>query len=909
MQTEFEEEIREFLIESNENLAVLDQQLVQLEQNPENDHLISSIFRTIHSIKGTCSFFGFDVLGSVAHRAESILMQLRDHQRSLTPELISLILEAIDAVKVLLGRIETTGAEGEDENENLRDRLDAAYQMGSAVDPLHLVMKAAEKKQTPSVAAVDTTQEVLEATDSAVAGEPVSLPAAPDTRSEMLQDRTSKEPSQATAAATNEKPTSAATDGAAELAVTDSTIRVDVNLLNQLMNMVGELVLTRNQLLQAAGSFSPAVQQTSQRLNSITTELQEGVMKTRMQPIGVIWSKLPRVVRDIAAKCGKQIQIEMSGAETELDKSLIEAIRDPLTHIVRNSCDHGIEQPAERLRKGKQATGILSLRAFHEAGAVNIEISDDGAGIDPARIKAKAVEKNLITPDQASSMSPTEAVNLVFVPGFSTAAQVTSLSGRGVGMDVVKTNIEKISGSVEVALLPQGGTIIKIKIPLTLAIIPGLIVSSDARPDQLPGHGDRFVIPQSHLVEMTQVDMTSDSCLVETVHGAAIFRHRGKLLPLIYLSQLLKRATNDSKVGQINVIILQVTGRQFGLVVDSICDTQEIVVKPLGQQLKQLACYGGATIMGDGRPALILDVGGIARLAGLEAKTQQAPLSNALTKSAGPTSELLLFRAGDHHRLGLPLSIVNRLEEILVESMELAAGQHVVSYRGELLPLFHVAAFLQKDWQATDLPKTAKIKVVVINNGDRRLGLIVDEIIDIVEGEIDIMRSSTDPLVMGSAVIGGSVTDLLDVSAINDKASQSWSRPRGLGGATRRVLFYDPQPISREMTRTLLGSAGYAQSHISSAAEGSSVLNEGAVDVMLVADTGGGVPAWWTTLRTQDSRLMSVPQIVVKDLQADVAATNRMEDKQTAAVHRQDRASLLQMIAEAIEPEFGKRAA
>ncbi len=867
MQGELEEEVREFLIESNENLALLDQQIVELEKDPQNVALISSIFRTVHSIKGTCGFFGFDTLGAVAHLTESILVQLREKRRMLTPALISLILEAVDAVKALLLRIEATGSEGADATRELRARLEAAYRA---------------EMTGPQVVAERATP-VEDAADA--------RPAVPQVMEK------------------------AAADTWAESQVSDSTIRVDVNLLNQLMTLAGELVLTRNQLLQAAGSFSPAVQQTSQRLNVITSELQEGVMKTRMQPIGVIWNKLPRVVRDLSSRCGKQIQIEMHGAETELDKSLIESIRDPLTHLVRNACDHGIELPAERERNGKPARGTLSLRAFHEAGAVNIEIQDDGAGIDPDRVRAKAVEKQLVTPEQAAAMSSAEAIQLIFLPGFSTAAQVTSLSGRGVGMDVVKTNIEKISGSVEIAAVPQGGTTIRLKIPLTLAIIPGLIVSCQIRPGPRPGSEDRFVLPQSHLVEMTRVNLEAEPCPVETVHGAVVFRHRGKLLPLIYLRELLQRGGGvQDGDNHINIIVLQAGGRHFGLVVDRICDTQEIVVKPLGQQLKHLPCYSGATIMGDGHPALILDVGGMARLAGLETAKQQCTVATAPARSSGVSAEMLVFRAGTHQRLGLPLSIVNRLEEFPVEALEDAAGQAVVSYRGELLPLFDVASFLDSG-SLSVLPSSGRIKVVVINNGDpsfngdRRIGLIVDEIIDIVEDVIEMMRTSPNTSFVGSAVLGGAVTDLLDVTVLQDRASRSWSRAKKEEGYRHRILFYDPWPLSREMTRLLLGSAGYLHRAVSGAAEVRSALNEGGVDVLMMAEGKGGAPGWWSAMRAQEPKLAGVPQIVLRETRADAGAADKHGDGDSIVVDRQDKAELLRAIFRLIHHGVRKRAA
>jgi two-component system chemotaxis sensor kinase CheA len=380
------------------------------------------------------------------------------------------------------------------------------------------------------------------------------------------------------------------------------------------MNLVGELVLTRNQILQFnARQEDTTLNTTSQRLNLITTELQAGVMKTRMQPIGVVWNKLPRLVRDLATSSGKQIQLEMDGADTELDKTIIEAIKDPLTHIVRNCCDHGIEKPEARLRAGKPAGGTLSLRAFHEGGQVNIEISDDGGGVNLQRVKEKALEKGLVRPDQIERMSEREVLGLIFLPGFSTAPKVTSVSGRGVGMDVVKTNIEKIGGAADLASRVGEGTTVKLKIPLTLAIIPGLVVKNG---------GERFVIPQVSLLELIRLETDSGKSSIEWIHGTPVYRHRDRLLPITYLSQVLGQgATQNSDA--INIVVLQAEDRQFGLVVDDIQDTQEIVVKPLGKQLKGLSCYAGATIMGDGRVALILDVLGIGQLSGVVQESRE----------------------------------------------------------------------------------------------------------------------------------------------------------------------------------------------------------------------------------------------------------------------------------------------
>ena len=691
-----------------------------------------------------------------------------------------------------------------------------------------------------------------------------------------------------------------------ETHVTDSTIRVDVNLLNQLMNLVGELVLTRNQLLQAAGNFSSGVQQTSQRLNTITTELQESVMKTRMQPIGTVWSKLPRVVRDLSAKCGKQITLEMTGAETELDRSLVEAIRDPLTHIVRNSCDHGIETPAERLGKGKPATGTLSLRAFHEAGAVNIEIVDDGAGINPDRIRAKAVEKKLITAEYASTLTVSESINLIFLPGFSTAQQVTSISGRGVGMDVVKTNIERISGSVQILCPPSGGTCIRIKIPLTLAIIPGLIVGfgsagADGAKDEL------FVIPQSHLVELTRVDVSGKNRAVDKINGALIFRHRGNLLPLVYLSSLLNKTEAPVYQDFVNIIILQVQGKQFGLVVDRICDTQEIVVKPLGKQLKHLPCYGGATIMGDGRPALILDVGGIAKLAELDVQHKELSPNQSLVRQNQATSEFLLFRVGASHRMAMPLTIVNRLEVLPGDSVEYAAGHAVVRYRGELLPLV-AAASLVDNTAAPVATEHGNIHVIVINNGFQPFGLMVDDILDIVEESLSVVRGSTMPGLLGSAVIGGLVTDIVDVTALCGNDTETWNRSRKKAAYAPRIAFYNPWPLGAEMMYTLLDVGGFRPARIASEAELKDVLLRGEVDA-LVLDCGrmAVIPDWLEHARRETGPLSHLPMIELADGKGSDSANDHTPGAKRVRVDRNDRKEILHTIAR-LTPALGKAA-
>lgn len=539
----------------------------------------------------------------------------------------------------------------------------------------------------------------------------------------------------------------------------DSTIRVDVSLLDKLMTCVGELVLARNQILQFTnGKVESELHSTSQRLNIITTELQEGVMKTRMQPIGNVWSKFPRLVRDLAVTCEKQVRIEMEGKETELDKTIIEAIKDPLTHLVRNTVDHGIERPEVRLEKGKAAEGCLTLRAYHEGGQVNIEICDDGAGLNFERIKAKAIERGLMTPEQIARMADRDVGNLIFLPGFSTAEKVSNVSGRGVGMDVVKTNIEKIGGTVDLQSHQGLGTTIKIKIPLTLAIIPALIVSND---------GNRYAIPQVNLLELVRLDGDHVKNSIEWIQGSPVYRLRGRLLPLVYLrEQLMTEADEAVEANALNIVVLRADDRQFGLVVDRISDTEEIVVKPLSKQLKGVAVYSGTTIMGDGRVALILDVMGLAHSSNvISVVRDRSAVENMGRENANRSHQqsLLVLRVGENRRYALPLDLVTRLEKIDTAIVEHADQQEVVQYRGEMLPLIRLSECMG----VTSLLEDASlIDVVVYTEAGRSVGLVVDQIVDIVDSELSSARSTQRAGLLSSAVIHGHVTDLLDLPAV-----------------------------------------------------------------------------------------------------------------------------------------------
>ena len=867
--TEDQETIREFLVESHENLSRLDQDLVELEKHPHDADLLGSIFRTIHTIKGACGFLAFSILEAITHQAETLLSQLRDGQRELTPALVSLILETVDATRKVLAAIEASGKEGAERFEELTQRLRVAAQLPAG-------------------------QEIPAAPDPSGAATPPGLVAEPAAgkNSPYLHEDGLPEKEEERA---RKKESGKEEDVARSSAAVDANIRVGVGLLDKLMDLVGELVLTRNQILQFnIEREDPALNATSQRLNLITTELQEGVMKTRMQPIGVVWNKLPRVVRDMATTLGKQIDLQMDGAETELDRTIIEAIKDPLMHVIRNSCDHGIETPDIRIQAGKPPQGVLTLRAYHEGGQVNIEIADDGAGIDVARLKRKALENGLLRPEQADKLSDREALSLIFLAGFSTAKLVTNFSGRGVGMDVVKSHIEKIGGVVDVFSRLGEGATVKIRIPLTLAIIPGLVITSG---------GERFVIPQVSLLELIRLEADQSGKHIEYVHGTPVYRRRGSLLPIAYLNQVLGLKTADHAEA-VSMVVLQAEDRQFGLVVDGINDTQEIVVKPLGKQLKGLTLYAGATIMGDGRVALILDVLGIGQRSGVLAQFLEQARASGQQKAQSEIAQqrLLLFRAGSFARLAVPLSLVARLEEFPQSAIEHASGGEVVQYRDRILPLVSLRKVLEPDVPGPEQPPDP-VQVVVFNDGDSSVGMVVDEILDVTEEAVTVRQDSDRNGLLGSAVVGKQVTDFLDLNEVIRAVGGDWFQGTDGHVSGQRILVADPSGFSRAMIRSSLDMTGYVVLEAASLDEALRKLEQQPVDVVLAALDlpPGGSSALLAALRLRPE-WENIPVLALADsaeqVQAAAARTAGFED----CLAKFDRVLVLESVAKLVSP-------
>jgi two-component system chemotaxis sensor kinase CheA len=846
--------LQEFLTETAEGLALLDQEVLRLERTPDDPELLGNIFRIVHTIKGTCGFLGLPRLEAVAHAGENILGKLRDRELIATQETITIVLEALDRIKDILGELEANETEPAGDDSELIGRLNAAAEGGAAPAaaapaeaPAEVPAEAPAAEPAPAEAAdpapavapevapdvaVEPAPEAVaepapaaapEAAPEAPVAEAPVAEAAPPTEAPKPEAPAAPAAAPAPAAKAEEpKPAAAHT----ESSIAHQSIRVNVDLLENLMTMVSELVLTRNQLLQILrtqrdSDFGAPLQ----HLSHVTSELQESVMKTRMQPIGNAWAKLPRLVRDLSHELGKKIELEMIGAETELDRQMIEPIKDPLTHMIRNSGDHGLETPDERVAAGKPETGKIRLSARHEGGHIVIEITDDGRGIAVDKVRAKAIANGLATEAELEQLSDQRIQQFVFKAGFSTAQAVTSVSGRGVGMDVVKTNIEKIGGTVELTSTEGKGTTFIIKIPLTLAIVNALIVESC---------GDRYAIPQISITELVRASAKSEH-RIEHLNGVPVLRLRKRLLPLVSLGTVLglqKTAENDEKPSDAFIVVTQVGTYQFGIIVDRVFETQEIVVKPVAPILRELQLYSGNTILGDGSVVMILDPNGVAASTGeIEQGQNEADAAGAGEAAGAERVALLLFRAAPgRDPMAVPLSIVARLEEVDVDKIERANGRPVVQYRGALMPL------LQVD-EGCAIRESGRQPILVFSDGKQVMGLIVDDIIDIVEDVLNIELASDQAGTLGGAVISGKSTDILDAGfylkrAFIDLADGSNS----VRGEGRRILLVDDSPFFRNLLMPLLSVAGYSVTGVDSADKALSLRETGAEFDVIVSD-------------------------------------------------------------------------
>ena len=914
--------ISEFITETVESLALLDNELVNLEQNPDDVAILSNIFRVMHTIKGTCGFLGLPRLEGVAHASENVLGKIRDRQLQATPQAISLVLESLDCIKGLIDHLSNHGSEPEGSDDELKRRLNHFAETGqvetsgasasasaapaepasamNGTNGAHNPFPFFKGEDDPEIAAA-IEKLMAEQTGAAPAAAPAPAAAAPQAETLSVPKAppaaaVAEEAAPAKSAAANKAPPAKADDkdaGAGDSA--NQSIRVNINVLENLMQMVSELVLTRNQLMQIARTKDDKEFLTPlQQLSLITTELQEGVMKTRMQPIGNAWSKFPRLIRDLSMELGKKIELKMIGAETDLDRQLLEVIKDPLTHMVRNSCDHGLETPDVRRAAGKPETGTVTLSAYHEGGHIIIEIADDGRGINIERVKQKALENGLATEAELATMTEKQIAQYIFAAGFSTAEKVTAVSGRGVGMDVVRTNIQKIGGTIDLDSSWGKGSTVAIKIPLTLAIVSVLLVEAG---------GQKFGVPQINVVELVRVSPDS-SLAMEKINDSLVLRLRDKLLPLGTLSQMLgfNVSTQDLMQREMYIVVCKVGAYEFGIVVDRVFDTEEIVVKPVAEILKSLSIYSGNTILGDGSVIMILDANGLARSVGSSEMATRSSGQDVAALSLGAENEhlisFLLFTMGKGAPKAVPLELVSRLEEVDVSAIEIADDYPVVQYRGELMRLVTLD-------DSFSIPNTGMVDVIVFSYDKKVIGLVVKDIIDIVHAPFDIKISSKDAKehgYLGSMVIAGKTTDVVDVAhLLSDMIGEVVSdaqKKKHAGFQDFKLLLVEDSPFFRNLTVPLLSAAGYKVTAAEDARHALDELSQKKYDMIVTDIEMPGMDGFdFATACRSNPNINGIPIVAYTSTVSDEIVKRTKNVGMQDCIMKTDRPGLLESVA------------
>jgi two-component system chemotaxis sensor kinase CheA len=903
--------VHEFLIESFENLSGISEELTHYEKDPSDKELLNSIYRKVHTLKGSASFIGFKKLQDITHAAENMLDLVREEKIKISANIIDVLLESFDCCMELLKAVEANGEENDKDYSGMVLKLVAVLEKEVTGDEQISGEGSTIVDEVPESNSVNIIETKVEAT--------AKVESAPQSYKEVeenLLGSFEKEFSQEAKEEKNIEPTSEVkveapkptpqveekievppVDTMPKKGLTDSVVRVNVQLLDKIMNVVGELVLNRNQILQYANIYdSSELNRLAQQLNTITTELQTDIMTTRMQPVGSVLGKFERIVRDLSRSQNKKIKLIINGKDTELDKTLLEAIRDPMTHLIRNSVDHGVETPEERKSKGKSEEGHILIKAYHEGGQVTIEIQDDGNGVDPQKVLNKAIEKGLLSSERAQQLSERQILNLIFAPGFSTAEQVTNISGRGVGMDVVKSNIEKIGGAVDVTSALGSGTTFKLKIPLTLAIVPALVVQT---------HGETFAIPQINLVELVRLDI-EDQDKLEKLHDSEFFRLRGELIPIFRLNDSLdldavngRNGINkssddeDDKIDEkqsdsINIVILSAEGRVFGLIVDSVLDTEEIVVKPLSRKLRDLNVFAGATIMGDGRVSLIIDALGFFN----EVDAGQSQRSDSFDMAGGEqiklldeSQEVLLCELGDKRSYGIPLCLVNRLEEFKGKDIEWTGEQPLIRYGDVPMPLINLEQTIRLSGSSAlatvNEDKEKIVPCVVVNLRGHFFGMVVNEIKDIAISEGDINDDTVDREgILGTAFINDKTVSLIDVHGVLDQKNIGKRSSLSTQGTMGKLLLIDDSPLFRKIQKEILIESGYEVTLASDGVEGLELIKSiGDFDVIL---TDVEMPNMNGTELTKNIRSSKAPysDVPIVALSARVSKKSRLQGEE-----------------------------
>jgi two-component system chemotaxis sensor kinase CheA len=785
--------IYEFVGEAKEHLANVSDDLLALEQGKGDSsrYRIDRLFRALHSVKGGAGFFGCRRIEELAHLMETVFERMRQGTVAVEPGVIDALLAGSDRILTLL-----------DDAERSNDA-----DVGPALDRLRPFLG-------------EVGRETKEAVEPPVP--PPPTPPAPPPQ------------------------------------VGPGSIRIPVPLVDRLMTLAGELVLVRNQAVRAIAPGDPALGTLAQRLNAVTSDLQDAAMRMRMQPVGNLFGKFPRMVRDLARQLGKRIELEVLGTEVELDKTILEALSDPLTHLIRNACDHGLEPAEERRRAGKPEDGRIVLSARHLGGRIGIEVRDDGRGIDAAAVRRKALERGLRTPAELARLGDHDVLSLILLPGFSTAREVTDVSGRGVGMDVVKTNLDQLGGTLEIDSAPGRGTTFTLHLPLTLAIIPCLLVSAG---------GQTYAVSQKDVEELVCLRPGQTQARIEMAYDREMVRLRGRLLPLVRLTEVLGSnepgalATGRPPVADapgssvngapapLNVAVVKVGSRRLGLVVDDILDTEEIVVKPLHAALKALPIYSGATVLGDGRAALILSAEGIARRAGVAWDGASRPGTGGATDetSRAEWQTVLLFRYGPREQLAVPLALIRRIETVQAGRIERVGDREFVTVDGVPTPVLRLDTVLG----LSPCPDRLTMLLLLPKNLRRPLGVLFSEVIDTEAVPLDFSDAAyrADGL-LGSAQVRGQMTLFLDLYRLADLATEP-ERPSPAVPALarrRRILLVEDTQFFRRLVAGYLEGEGFAVTVAVHGAEGLERLREGAFD-LVVSDIEMPVMDGWAFAR------------------------------------------------------------
>ena len=860
------EMVEAFVAEAKEHLESIEDDFLALERQKDapEQSLLDKVFRAIHSVKGAAGFLGLSKMSELAHVMEALLTKMRGGQILPESEYIDSLLAGVDLLTTMLQNIAVSN---DVDIKIVYTRLTSLYENGCA----------------------------------------------PVKKAETLQVQERKAP-------------------LAEKSESDlgNTVRINVDILDRLMVQAGELVLIRNQHLLTVDESDPFSRSIAHRLDLITSELQETIISTRMQPVGKVIDKFPRIVRDLGKSLGKQIQLDITGSNAELDKTILETLTDPLTHIIRNSCGHGIETPEERVKAGKPKTGQIKIAAYHEAGRVNIKISDDGRGVDTVRIRQKVVEKGLKTEAELEQMSNQDILNLVFLPGFSTMDKADDVSGRGVGMDVVKTCIEKIGGSLEFESRSGEGTSILLQLPLTLAIIPSIIVSAS---DYL------YAIPQVSLVELVTLYDEDVRNKIEQADDQEVYRLRGRLLPIVRLSEVMVRPKlftketraeiaekyhqwsragkptaqasadaallGDAAETSLSFVVLKVGNNHYGLVVDRIIGTEEIVVKPLHPAVKQLGIYAGATIMGNGKTALILDIGGIARHTGITLAERIMEEREKEFRNED-LQTVLLFKSGPKEQLALTLPLIRRIEPIQIKDVELIGDKEYITVDGvstliiRLDHLLNVSPIVDQERMFLILPRHLK----------RPVGILMSSFIDVVDTAVDLDLSSyqADGF-LGTAIINNAMTLFLDIYRLVEKLDPELSAQRRSGQETKasgrsgtRVLLLEDIAFFRHLIKGYLEAEGYEVVDVKNGQQGLEQMEEHEFD-LIVSDLEMPVMNGWNFIKNvrQAIQQSEIPAVALTSLDTDESRQKSMASGFDFYEVKLDKEHFLQTVTSALQ--------